>query len=327
MDHHILLQKAASILPGGFIEWLKTYLSGKTFQVKVQGQFSKSHSASLGVPQGSVLGPVLFSILVGDLPCADRRNTLVQYADDLNVVFPLASDDPLDIKTRLQEKLEDIAGWCSQNKQHLNDEKTKFLLSTRRQVELNDSLPIKRVTSLTVLGVTLNDQLSWKDHIANVCKRACQRLHVIRKVKPYMNEIELHTTYCAFIRSIFDYCCPVFVSLPKYLREDISRVERRSHRIIYGKEFQCECQLDGLTDRRHVLSTNLLRNILHDEKHILHSHAPTHLPHSIRLKNFTCRTDKRQHSFFLHMTLHMNSQLSRRLQISHVRAYLCSRCL
>ena len=312
VDHRILLQKASATLPRGFIAWLETYLSGRTFQVKIQGQLSRSYPVSLGVPQGSVLGPALFSILVGDLPCADSLNTFVQYADDLNIILPLTSDNPSYIKTKLLEQLEDIAGWCSRNKQHLNDEKTKVLLSTRRQVDFDDSLPIKRVTSLTVLGVTINDQLSWSDHITNVCKRACQRLHVIRKVKPYMNENELHATYCGFIRSIFDYCCPVFVFLPKFLCDRIRRVERRSHKIIYGKDFECTCQLDGLTHRRQDLSIKLLHNILVNKQHLLHSRAPIHLPHSIRFSNFTCRTDRRQHSFFPYVTLLMNSRLPRK---------------
>ena len=307
VDHCILLKKASATLPSGFIAWLETYLSGRTFQIRIQGQLSKSHPVSSGVPQGSVLGPALFSILVGDLPCANNLNALVQYADDLNIIIPLTSVDSSHITSRLSEQLADIAGWCSRNKQHLNDDKTKVLLSTRRQVDFDEPLPIKRVTSLTVLGVTVNEQLSWSDHITKVCKRACQRLHVIRKVKPYLSEKELHETYCAFIRSIFDYCCPVFVFLPKFLCERLRRIERRSHKIIYGKDFECTCQLDGLTHRREVLSIKLMNKILLNKQHLLHSRAPDHLPHSKRLSNFTCRTDRRQHSFFPYVTLLMNN--------------------
>ena len=167
------------------------------------------------------------------------------------------------------------------------------------------------MTSLTVLGVTVNEQLSWNDHITNICKRACQRLYVIRRVKPYMSKKELHATHCAFITSLFDYCCPVFVFLPKFLCERLRRIEKRSHNIIYGKSFECTCQLDGLIQRREDLSIKLMKKILINKQHLLHSRAPIHLPHSIRFTNSTCRTDRRQRSFFPYVTLLINNRLSR----------------
>ena len=107
VDHRILLKKASAILPSGFIAWLASYLSGRTFQVKIQGLLSQSHPVTLGVPQGSVLGPALFAILVGDLPNPNSLNTFVQYSDDLNIILSLASDNPTYIRARLIEQLED----------------------------------------------------------------------------------------------------------------------------------------------------------------------------------------------------------------------------
>ena len=313
VDHRTLLAKASTTLPCGFIAWLDSYLSHRTFQVRVDGQLSKSYTVSSGVPQGSVLGPALFSILVGDISDINSVNTFIQYADDLNIVIPLNSDSSACAKAKIFDQLQEITIWCTRNLQHLNAEKSKYLLCSRRPIRIDEYLPINRVTSLNILGVTVNEQLSWSDHITTVCKRACQRLHVIRRIKPYMNQDELHETYSAFIRSIFDYCCPVFVYLPKFLCEYLRRVERRSHYIMYGKESTCTCQLDGFKNRRENLSIKLFNNILTNKTHLLHYKAPRYLPHSIRFSNCTCRTDKRQHSFFPYVTLLMNYRALREL--------------
>ena len=309
VDHRILLEKVSNDLPRGFTSWLHSYLSGRSFQVRIQGELSNTYRLCSGVPQGSVLGPALFSILVGDLPNGNSENTFIQYADDLNIVCPLTSDDPAYIKEKVLNQLVKVSSWCNTNLQELNVEKSKFLLCTRQSVRIDGPLPIKRVASLTVLGVRINQQLSWGDHVKMICSRACQRLHVLRKAKPFLSQEELHGIYLAIIRSLFDYCCPVFIYLSKNLCDDIRRVERRAHKLIHGKEIRCLCNLDGLATRRQLLSLKLFTEILRNKRHLLHCRTPTTLPHSSRLSNFSCRTNIRQHSFFPYATLLSNNSV------------------
>ena len=310
VSHQILLKKAIVGLPKGFISWLHNYLTGRNFQVRIQGQLSDSYRLFSGVPQGSVLGPALFSILVGDLPKYDNDNTFIQYADDLNIVCSLTNDDPVHIKGMILNQFHEISAWCNLNSQELNAEKSKFLLCTRQPVHVDDALPIKRVPSLTVLGVRVSEQLSWGDHVSMICRKASQRLHILRKAKPYVDQQELHNIYSAIVRSIFDYCCPAFIHLPKNLCEDIRRIERRAHKVIYGKDnFKCSCVIEGLIGRRRMLGVKLFHNIKNNKSHTLHFRTPSTLPHNTRFANFTCRTDKRKHSFFPYTTLLVNNNL------------------
>ena len=121
--------------------------------------------------------------------------------------------------------------WCFYNNQELNIDKSRLLLSMRSPLEIElSSLPI--VSTLKVLGVQLNASLTWDDHIAVLYKKACQRLHLLRTLKPYIHKDELREVYISVIRSIFDYCCPAFVRIPGKLSKQIRSIEVRAHRLI-----------------------------------------------------------------------------------------------
>lgn len=305
VDHGTLLEKVrCAHLPKGFAGWLQSYLSQRSFQVKIQGKFSSPHVVHTGVPQGSVLGPALFSILVGDLTC-NSGNHLVQYADDANIILPFITKDPLKIKNVIQRQLKDVETWCAQNKQVLNVEKSKVMIFMRSSLEI-ECLPLPLSKNLKILGVTLSDDLKWDLHIAALCKKACQRLHILRVLKPHTTQDELHQVYIAIIRSIFDYCSQVFVHLPVKLTHKIRRIEKRAHRLIFGDEKKCDCLLDGLEQRREKLSLNLFTATLSNSHHPLYNMLPGALRHKSRLASFQCRTKRRKNSFFPYTTILYN---------------------
>ncbi len=99
LNHDVLLQKLTNQLPAGCLLWLQSYLTRRSFRVKIQGRLSKPRNILAGVPQGSVLGPVLFAALVGDLAqcTAAESTTIVQYADDASVIMPFSTSDTSDI--------------------------------------------------------------------------------------------------------------------------------------------------------------------------------------------------------------------------------------
>ena len=99
VNHQLLLKKLSHEVPKGFLVWLSSYLTGRNFRVKVQGQLSKQHLVNQGVPQGSVLGPALFAMLVGDLANNGKsdNNEFIQYADDVNIIIPLKSNESSEV--------------------------------------------------------------------------------------------------------------------------------------------------------------------------------------------------------------------------------------
>ena len=126
----------------------------------------------------------------------------------------------------------------------------------------------------------------------------------------------MHDTciYMALIVSLFDYCCPVFIKLTKKLWLQITKVEKRAHRIIYGysETADCGCTCDGFVSRRDRLSLRLLHKIqYHGDQHILPHKAPKPMPHTRRsqLRTFACRTARRLDSFFPSVTMLHNSSV------------------
>ena len=154
----------------------------------------------------------------------------------------------------------------------------------------------------------MNNQLNWDAHVKELCKKYAQRLHLLRTIKPFVTQYELHNIYTSTIRSLADYCCQVFVRLSAKHTEQLRRLEKRAHRIIFGEApFNCACDLDGYKKRRELLSMNTLTDILENTNHILHDRAPKRFANSNRLRNFACRTTTRQNSFFPYTTLLINN--------------------
>ena len=310
VDHHILLQKMKKAnIPTGFLIWLKSYLSDRTYQVRIQGQMSGVHNTKQGVPQGSVLGPVLFASLVGDLYTArkDDSYSMVQYADDANIIIPLNDTKEEYINEIISEQLDKVQTWCVLNKQELNSTKTKIMISVRDNSIYRFHNFHNITNSLRILGLHVNSRINWDDHVNELCKKSAQRLHLLRTIKPFVEQQELHDVYTAVIRAQADYCCPVFVKLSSKLMERLRRIEKRAHRIIFAdSHLTCSCEIDGFQRRRESLSVKLMEKILRNGDHILVSKAPTHLANSNRLSNFTCRTTTRQNTFFPYTTLIIN---------------------
>ena len=308
VNHRILLQKISKIPSlGGFTNWLASYLSDRLFSVRVQGQLSHFYPIDVGVPQGSVLGPSLFSTLVGDLSSCSTGNAFVQFADDVNIILPFIDSQKETINTSILKQLTNVENWCSLNHLDLNVDKSRLLLITRKPLQGNFSTPIPMTKSIKILGIHMSDSLQWDAHISEVTKRASQRLHVLRTLKPHTTGHELHGIYEALISSIFDYCCPAFVKLPEKLNIRLHKVEKRAHRIIFGDHNECNCQMDGFIKRREKLSLRLFQKAISNPRHILHTKTPKRLTHSQRLTNFVCRTSKRQNSFFPYVTLLYNT--------------------
>ena len=188
IDHQILMAKLKCY---GFsplsLAWIESYLSGRKQKVFFNGSYSSSGNMTLGVPQGSCLGPLLFSIFINDLPFAVKNADLIMYADDSTLFY--ASPTSAELKQNLQVELNNITTWVRMNKLVLNISKTKSIVFGSRHALANataldllvDDTSVEQVTKVKLLGVKLDNLLSWSDQIDYIVSKMGRGVAISRK--------------------------------------------------------------------------------------------------------------------------------------------------
>ena len=212
VDHDILFSKLEYYgFRGLILKWLKSYLSNRTQFVDYNGQFSETRHIICGVPQGSILGPLLFLIYINDLANVSNVLEFILFADDTNIFYSHKNIDHLARVFNLE--LNNISVWLKANKLSLNAIKTKFIIFRPRQrrqrvaISLHiDNQTISQVTDTLFLGVIIDEYLSWKPHISCVANKIAKSIGIISRARFYLNQTSLRLLYYTMIYPYLQYC-------------------------------------------------------------------------------------------------------------------------
>ena len=247
VDHSILLDRLTKIvgLQGKAHDWFRSYLSGRSQRVVIDGSISKEFSLDCGVPQGSCLGPLLFVIYTSFLFRIIERHLpqVHSYADDsqLYLSFRPGDDDAQDVAHRAMEAcIKDIRKWMIDGRLLLNDTKTEFLaIGTRQQLSKLRSSSIEvgnqkidRSSSVRNLGVMLDESLEMNSHINQICKTSFYHIHNIRRISKYLSKECRQSLVHAYVTSRLDYCNSILYGLPKYQLSKLQRIQNMAARLI-----------------------------------------------------------------------------------------------
>ena len=164
------------------------------------------------MPQGSILGPLLFLIYINDLHNSSSLLNFTLFSDDTTIFY--SSQDVTSLIDTLNSELCSISLWFKANKLSLNHNKTNFILFTKsaRPLEIFlpqlviDNIPVNRVSSAKFLGVTIDQSLSWTEHISSISKTVSRNTGVLSKLRFFLPATSMHLLYNSLILPYLNYC-------------------------------------------------------------------------------------------------------------------------
>ena len=219
-------------LTGKLLSWLRDYLTNRSYQVRVNRELSSHHPVLSGVPQGSILGPLLFILYINDLTKSLTAKCLL-YADDVKIWRSIRQEEDREI---LQKNLDDITHWVTMNGLPMNQSKC-HVIHTRgvgdRQYYLN-SEPLARVEQETDLGSILSNRLDFSQNCARLAKRGSLVQNLIKRNLGRLEPECFKMLYSTYVRPHLEYniqaCPPTLVRDMKVLES----VQRRATKQVIG---------------------------------------------------------------------------------------------
>ena len=247
VDHKLLLKKLKYYkISEETISWFSSYLLERKQKVFVNNTFSDSGDILCGVPQGSILGPLLFLIFINDLPLHIDNVLTDLYADDTTLYCTGRSQAC--IEQQLQAALHKLSNWCKQNGMLINTAKTKVMLLTtpQKRIHLNENtlkLTLNNeiltvVTSDKILGVHIDNNSTWTDHINAVAKKMVSNLWLLSRIKEYLSTDQRVQFYKAYIQPHIDYCNSVWGGTSQRNLGRIYSLQKRACKIILDYQYE-----------------------------------------------------------------------------------------
>ena len=248
VDHDILLKKLKLYnFSQDSMSWFTSYLSNRQQCVKINHKVSQPLEIKYGVPQGSILGPLLFLLFINDLPLEDGLDLVSLFADD--ATKSTASKDIKNVEKSLQESSDSLMRWCRINRMVPSSDKTKIMvIGTSKRLQdfdvdkykLNVYLGKSKITQVTeekLLGCVIDENLSWTPQVRKVRQTVLYKLSILRKIKRFVPLSGRLTFYNYFVKPHFDYCCSVWGTAFKKDIHTLIKLQKMAARLILDVDY------------------------------------------------------------------------------------------
>ena len=236
--HNGLIHKLRNVgIVGTLLNWFTDYLSNRKQRVVLPGAASDWTQIYAGVPQGSVLGPLLFLIYIHDI--VENINACIRlFADDTSLY--LIVENPIEAAEKLNSDLAKVHAWASKWLVTFNPSKTESLIFSRKlnkpyhpPVYMSEQ-PITEVSSHKHLGLVFQQDCTWHEHIDNIKCKAWFRINIMRKLKFTLDRKSLQTIYFSFIRPLLEYANIVWDNCTQYEVNELEKIQHEAARIVTG---------------------------------------------------------------------------------------------
>ena len=199
-------------------DWFQSYLTGRMQSLAIGGQTSAPLPVTIGVPQGSILGPLLFMLYLNDLPSITDKCLSTMYADDTEIEHACEPKQYQILESTIKNDLQKLKTYFNENRLSVNIDKCQFMLigtyqSLRKIPELNiyiDDQHVQQVSSAKYLGMLIDSTLKWDLHIDNMVKKISAKIAILRSLRKIVPVETLKLLYNAIVQPHFDYADVVY---------------------------------------------------------------------------------------------------------------------
>ena len=308
--HEGIVYKLRKIgITGKLLQWFENYLLERKQRVVINGQSSDYGVIEAGVPQGSVLGPLLFLIYINDLDEIVDCN-IKMFADD--TCLYISVDNPLEAAQSLNDNMNNVNNWAKQWIVNFNVNKTKAMtISNRRndhQDILFDNTALENVDAHKHLGLILTSNLSWSAHIDSIVNNASKMVDVSRRIKYNIDRFSLETVYFSFVRPKLEYASQIWDDCNNKDKDKLENVQLNMARVVTGAKkgtshelLYRELNWPLLSERRKIVKCQFMHKVVNKNVpeylyELLPETVGKNVNYGLRNKNnlrqFPCRTEK-----------------------------------
>ena len=278
VHHEILLQKLCYYGFRGIInDWFSSYLNGRTQTTQIGNHISKKVTTTCGVPQGSVLGPLLFLLYINDIENCSKKFKFYLFADDTNLLY--SEKDLNSLEEIVNEELCHLYDWLSSNKLSLNLKKSNFVIFHPYQKklvyqpiikmynnELNGYTELNCEDYIKYLGVLMDKNLSWKYHVEHVLSKISKTVGMISKLRHFVPKHTLLNIYKSLIGPYLSYCLVIWGQTSQSNWSAILVLQKRVLRFLDKREHAIPFFVATNILPVDILFYENVRTLMHDVK-------------------------------------------------------------
>ena len=249
VDHDLMLKILENEigLKGTVLDWFRSFLKGRSQRIRIGSDLSEEIEIRFGVPQGSVLGPVLFNIYIRSIYCFIRKMhfKVVGYADDHQIYKSFSTHHQHTVLSELiKQCFAAIKKWMNQYYLKLNDDKTQIIIfgSSRilqkikmTGVNIAEGIPIQFKTTVKNLGILMDNKLTMRKQVIEVKKRSFRTLRNIRRIRFLLTEEQLKVVINSLVVSCLDYCNGLYYGISEKLLNQLQLIQNCAAKVVKGK--------------------------------------------------------------------------------------------
>ena len=234
--HELLIAKLNAYgFDNSSLTFIYSYLSGRKQRTKINSSFSCWAEILFGVPQGSILGPLLFSAYICDLFFEVSDLEYASFADDTTPYSCLP--EMIHILEKLEKGIQSMFDWFSENFLKANADKCHLIASSKVPVHIQISdIKVTSESRVKLLSIHIDNRLNFDYHVSQLCKKASKKLHALARIFKYVETSKRRILVNAFIISQFSYCPLIWMFHSRKMEHSINRIHERALRLIYPSD-------------------------------------------------------------------------------------------